>query len=169
MAIKKIAICCDSKGALLALNKEHIKSKAVSECYQQLTQASEICELELLWIPGPKGFDGNENADKLAKIGAAEEHIDYQCNLATNVIKTAKKEWLQKAFERYWENAPRMKHSKALLVYPDKYRTKKLLKMNKSRIRIWTMFLTGHGIFKKHLRTMGLISEANCRFCKENV
>ena len=105
----------------------------------------------------------------MAKIGAAKKHIDYQCKLATNVIKTAKKEWLQKAFERYWEYAPRMKHSKALMVYPNKYRTRKLVKMKKLRIRIWTMFLTGHGIFKKHLKTIGLISESNCRFCKENV
>ena len=73
-------------------------SISIQQWYQQLTQASEICELELLWIPDPKGFDGTENADKLAKIGAAKEHIDidYQCKLATNVIKTAKKEWLQK-------------------------------------------------------------------------
>ena len=31
------------------------------------------------------------------------------------------------------------------------------------------MFLTGHGIFIKHLKTMGLISENNCRFFKESV
>ncbi len=55
------------------------------------------------------------------------------------------------------------------MVYPNKYRTRKLLKMNKLRIRIWTMFLTGHGIFKTHLKTMVLISESNCRFFKENV
>ena len=62
-----------------------------------------------------------------------------------------------------------MKHLKALMVYPNKYRTRKLLKMSKLRIRISTILLKGHGIFKKHLKTMGLISESNCRFCKENV
>ena len=58
-------------------------------------------------------------------------------------------------------NASRMKHSSKHI---NMYRAKKLLRTKKSRIR--KMFLTSHGILKKHLRTMRIISEGNCRFCK---
>ena len=41
----------------------------------------------------------------------------------------------------------------------------RLIKMSKNSLRIYTMFLTGHGIFKNHLHKMGLAEDKKCRFC----
>lgn len=57
-----------------------------------------------------------------------------------------------------------MKHSKATMVYPNKYRTKKN-KMKMDQSEYGQTFVTSHLIFKKHLRKIGLISKVNFRVC----
>ena len=58
-----------------------------------------------------------------------------------------------------------MKHVKKLMLKPDPLRAKILLNLSKSKLRIVTMLMTGHGIFKSHLLKMKLVKDENCRFC----
>jgi hypothetical protein len=58
-----------------------------------------------------------------------------------------------------------MNHAKQLIVRPEIKRTGTLLKLSRKQLRIYVMFLTGHGIFKAHLHKMGIVSDKLCRFC----
>ena len=39
------------------------------------------------------------------------------------------------------------------------------LKRNRSDLRLVTVYLTGHGPFKMHLRRLQLATDTSCRFC----
>ena len=60
-----------------------------------------------------------------------------------------------------------MKHAKKIVVKPDAKRANILLNLNRQQLRILTMFLTGHGIFKEHLKKIGVAQEKECRFCND--
>ena len=59
-----------------------------------------------------------------------------------------------------------MKHAKNIVMQPDTKRANLLIRLNRRQLRIYMMFLTGHGIFKEHLYKLGLLQDKLCRFCK---
>ena len=60
-----------------------------------------------------------------------------------------------------------MKYAKEIILQPELSRSKILFQLSRRQLRIVTMFLTGHGIFKEHLCKMGVIADKLCRFCQE--
>ena len=40
-----------------------------------------------------------------------------------------------------------------------------LINLNRKQLRIITMILTGHGVFKNHMYNLNLIDDKLCRFC----
>ena len=81
-------------------------------------------------------------------------------------LKNSKKEWLKTKSIDYWARAPKMKHAKNIVNQPDTKRANLLFRLNRRQLRIYIMFLTGHGIFKEHLYKMRLSHDKLCRFCK---
>ena len=71
---RKFAICSDSKAAILSLqNFTSNQNQEVSFCYNTLLQLLQNgYEIQLVWTPAHVGIQGNEMADKHAKIAAAQ-------------------------------------------------------------------------------------------------
>lgn len=59
--------------------------------------------------------------------------------------------------------APKMKHSHAMISNLNQRRSKLFMNLNRKKLRVLTMFLTGHGVFKAHLKKVGLLQETECR------
>lgn len=48
-----------------------INFKLVWECNQSMMKLAECNKIQLVWVPGLTGFDGNEIADHLARQGSS--------------------------------------------------------------------------------------------------
>ena len=140
------------------------------ECCSKLKELGKGNNVTLIWVPGHHGIEGNEKADELAKKRSATKLVrpEPYCGLPSNICKFEKKKWMYKAAIGYWARVPKMKHAKQILLQPEPIRSKTLLQQSRRQVRIITMFLTGHGIFKEHLYKIGVISDKLCRFCQED-
>ena len=64
-------ILFDSQVAIKALKNFEISYKLVCDCYHSLVKLAEYDKIQLIWIPGHTGIDGNEMADQLARRGSS--------------------------------------------------------------------------------------------------
>ena len=70
---RDIEIYSDSQAVLKSLQKTKIKSRCIKDCSDTLKNlVNKQNTITLKWIPGHRGFEGNERADKLAKEGSQQ-------------------------------------------------------------------------------------------------
>jgi ribonuclease HI len=65
-----ICICSDSKAALLAPSSYTISSKLLHQCWLSSQDLSNNNRMSLFWVPGHCYIKGNEEADRLARMGS---------------------------------------------------------------------------------------------------
>ena len=61
-----IKIWSDSQASLKALASPVVKSRLILRCQTALQALSQKHTVELVWVPGHRGIDGNEAANQLA-------------------------------------------------------------------------------------------------------
>ena len=64
-------ILFDSQVAIKAFKNFKISHKLVWDCYQSLVKLAEWNRIQLIWVPGHTGIDGNEMAGQLARQGSS--------------------------------------------------------------------------------------------------
>ena len=68
---EKIIILVDSQAAILAIQKNIVKSHTVLTCIKNLNILGKDNDVIIAWTPGHTGIQGNEKAVILAKAGSA--------------------------------------------------------------------------------------------------
>jgi hypothetical protein len=74
--------CNDSKVDIKALDTFQINSKLIWDCHQSPVKLAECNRIQLVWVPGYTGIDGNEIADQLAMQGSSQPLIGPELPLA---------------------------------------------------------------------------------------
>ncbi|KAI5705593.1 hypothetical protein M8J75_000064 [Diaphorina citri] len=98
---------------------------------------------------------------------AVEENFDNPVNVvietagnwggqSNSETKTFIKSWAQKAHQDRWDKVSGLRHSKLMMLGPNKDLTMNILSLNRKNIRLVTSLITGHCGLRKHLQTMGL-------------
>src|SRR6202012_1705009 len=83
---RSICIYSDSQATLKALVNRKLSSSLLSECRDMIQLLSTQCNVRLIWIPGRRGFQGNEKAGELARIASdspfvgAEPCVPVSCS-----------------------------------------------------------------------------------------
>jgi ribonuclease HI len=161
-----ICIFSDSQAALKALCACKCSSKIVWECILSLRRLCQTNTVNLYWVPGHCGIEGNEMADNLAKLGSNSQFVGPEpfCGISNCSIKMEIRRWEEQKVVANWMAVSRCNQSKRFIT-PNVKNTKKLLELNKRALCTYTGLVTGHCPSKYHLKNIGRVQNDICRFC----
>ncbi|KAJ8962768.1 hypothetical protein NQ318_001167 [Aromia moschata] len=114
---RTIQICTDSQAALMAIESSKVKSRLVLDCKKILNDLASCNRVILTWVPGHSGVPGNEEADRLARLGSIGYPIGPEPILGVpySMGVSTMKELLNKEFEKSWQEAPGLNFHKMLI------------------------------------------------------
>ncbi|KAJ8934510.1 hypothetical protein NQ318_012984 [Aromia moschata] len=126
---RTIQICTDSQAALMAIESSKVKSRLVLDCKKILNDLASCNRVILTWVPGHSGVPGNEEADRLARVGSIGYPIGPEPILGVpySMGVSTMKELLNKEFEKSWQEAPGMRQAKTHIIGPSLKLTQSLL------------------------------------------
>ncbi|KAJ8946694.1 hypothetical protein NQ318_006951 [Aromia moschata] len=101
---RTIQICTDSQAALMAIESSKVKSRLILDCKKILNDLASCNRVILTWVPGHSGVPGNEEADRLARLGSIGYPIGPEPILGVpySMGVSTMKELLNKEFEKYY-------------------------------------------------------------------
>ena len=158
-----------AQAALKALAAVKTKSSLVQECKQALCELGSTNWVKLLWVPGHSNIEGNEQADALAREGSQQLLVGPEPALAYPKASASRsiEDWSHSQFVDFWISHPGLRQAKVLISGPLPKRAEEILRLSRKHMRVVVSFLTGHGPFRKHLHTIGVVNNPDCRFCEE--
>jgi ribonuclease HI len=90
----------------------------VWDCHQSLIQLAEHNRVQLIWVPGHEGIDGNETANQLARTGSENPFIEPgpACGISIGAAKKAVRDWTDRNHKKYWESTTGLKQAKGFTI-----------------------------------------------------
>lgn len=164
-----IRILSDSMAVLQALRSHTFTSGLIYECHRRLMEVCQYNQLTLQWIKGHSGSRGNDAADELARRGSDMTAIGPEPIIPTpfSKIRSLILNRTKRLHIEHWVSHDKCRQAREALPTIDSRLSKALLRLSKSRLRMVTCVLTGHGPFNKHLFNLGVTDSPLCRACME--
>ena len=161
-----ICIFSDSQAALNALKSFQCRSKLVWECIQSLSQLCQRNQVNLYWVPGHCGVEGNEKADTLARLGSSTHFIGPEpfCGVSSSALKMELISWESRKIELNWRCSVGALQAKRF-IQPNSKKRRNLLRLNKKDLSTITGLFTGHCPTRYHLKKLGKLDNESCRLC----
>ncbi len=127
-------------------------------------------KVDICWVKGHDKTTGNEYADMLAKVGMEEAaRLSYQSPFLPasplQVKKTLRRDFYLR-WQNRWENDNTCWVSH--LFRPQVRERKDLSHMSFQELSKLSQIITGHGLFKRHLRHWNDIGDIQCALCGED-
>ena len=110
----------DSQAASKAIDIVLINSKLVCDCRQSMVKLAEHNSIQLVWMPGHMGIDGNEITDKLARQGSSHPLIGPKPVLCISAEDTGGVigDWMSRIHEEHWQCVHGQRQTKGFLKRP---------------------------------------------------
>jgi len=161
----------DSQAVICALMSNSTTSQLVFDTMALLNELGHDNTVSLNWVKAHVGHAGNEEADRLAKLGALTPDTNAQVVGLSG--KASRKIVLNLMHERWtaeWQARKDCRQSKHFLSGVDKQKAIRILKLcDRPMLSGLVQFITGHNFLKRHefqvINKSKEIQEGSCRFC----
>jgi ribonuclease HI len=167
---RNIYILSDSQATIKALNNFLNNSKLVWDCHPSLMRLAEHDRVQLIWVPGHMGIDGNEMADQLATQGSSHPFIGPEpaLGISAKVAREVIRESTKRKYTEYWQSIHGQRQARGFLKRLSAKRVGERFSLSRNQLRILTgLFFTKHCQIKGPLFKMGLIDSPKCDRCKQ--
>ncbi len=161
----------DSRGAVASLGKCTTKDYLTWETKCLLSELKEYHEIEVIWTKGHNNNTGNEVADMLAKEGMRRAgDLSYAEPFMTTCqgqVKSEIRKITLDKWQRRWEQLDQ--HVVSKLFVPKIGPNKRVSRLSIQELSKLTQIVTGHGLFKRHMRHWNDLGDIQCALCGEDV
>ncbi|CAL8127771.1 unnamed protein product [Orchesella dallaii] len=164
----RIVIYSDSKSAIQALKTWNYMTLLVGECFQSLKALATERTLELVWIPAHVGFEGNEEADEVAKEAAGMTVYGPEpiVPVAMASVRSAIRVKAAEQHTDMWRSYNGARQTKELIDVPSMRVSNYLVTLCRQDLRLFTQVITGHSTLRGHLHRMRKADSDVCPFCE---
>jgi ribonuclease HI len=130
---RNIYILSDSQAAIKVLNNFKINSILVWDCHQSLMRLADHNRIQLIWMPGHMGIDGNEMADKLARQGSSCPFIGPQpaLGISAKIAREVIRGWTNRKHTEYCQSIHGRRQARGFLKRPSTKRPGELLSLSR--------------------------------------
>ena len=164
-----IKVFSDSRASIQALNSNIVTSQLVKDTVTQLNIiGNKVDRLEISWIKAHVGHDGNERADQLARDACKLDTITQDLLPPYSHFKQELSDLTYRFWKDEWENHNTCRLSKNFLPFPNKNKSKEILKLSRYQMRRLIEIITGQNNlnYVQSKVNQGKTTEL-CRFCEE--
>jgi hypothetical protein len=139
-----ICIGSDIKAVLLALSSYTILSKLLHQCWLSLQDLSNNNRVRLFWVPGHCAIKGNEEADRLARMGSDSHFCGPEpCfPLSASIVRDMNRKWVIDAHFKHWIALNSCRQSKLWIKHPKLQTTKYHMSFPKKQLRYFVSLIT---------------------------
>ena len=167
---EEISIYSDSQSVLKSLTKKNITNQFILDCHTALNELGKTNKIEIIWIPGHSGYQGNEKADFLAKEGSKKQiekqHYEIPMSRLKLEIENYSKRNIRREYEKTSENTHKITNQLLIASKQSLIKLRKeFLKTRTEDIATLSRVLSGHNNLNHHQRKMGLSFETGCEYC----
>ena len=163
----------DNQSVLSRLKSGLATDRLETQCMTKLTDLGLLTNLTIRWVRAHVGTEGNEMADKLAKLGTTDADVQSVfVPFPASHRNTTIRSYTNRLWSEEWKTLLGSKHghrnSKFWLSEPDPSRlSKELIKFDRSRISSVIAIISGHSSIGEHVsRACGQGTVPLCRLCK---
>jgi len=161
---QEITIYSDNLSCIHALRGIYTNSRATAETHSILQTVGSTNRLTVEWIPGHRGYYGNESADRLAKEGCKRffPSAEPLLPIRESVINTEIRHWVEDLWQSRWRANHSCRQTKLWIPYVRIKPRPSALHFGRQDLRTIVGIITGHTMVKKHLHTIGVSSDPFC-------
>jgi hypothetical protein len=161
----------DSQASIKALKKSIIQTQLVSDCKSNLQALCQTNSVQLNWIKAHVGHEGNEEVDKLAKLGAMSPTTDIEpiIPVSKRHIRSIIEQYTKDLWKIRWQHTPTARQTKIFLQSPNKKISKLLLRNDRITLGELGRWILGHNFLLRHnyLIDPFKFPSPMCRQCQE--
>jgi ribonuclease HI len=115
-------ICTDSKAALLLLTPSSytMSSKPLHQCWLSLKDLSNNNRVRLFWVPGHCDMEGNEEADRLARMRSDSHFCGPEPCVpkSASIVRDMNRKWVIDVHSKHWIALNSFRQSKLWIKQP---------------------------------------------------
>jgi ribonuclease HI len=181
--IRKLAILLDNQSAIAAMSRQQAQSgqHLIREAQHQMGRLGKKhpgIEIKIVWVPGHKGNEGNERANKEARKAAAGDETGMaglalgkrmqNIPASMTALKATYKRRVMEKWKEKWNGTKQMTRQQKFDKQPP---GNHVLKFYKGRTRkecsIITQLRSGHVALNKYLHRIKATDSPNCIRCNQ--
>ena len=139
-----------------------------------LDELSASNRVTLTWVKAHVGYPGNEKADSLAKLGAADtnNHVNDIPNVSVAVIRERLQACMTEQWKNDWIVNQPCRQTKHFFPGPALRLSKELMKYGRTYFSALVQVITGHNFLNRHNSLVELgevdIDIAKCSYCNDD-
>ena len=168
-APRAVSIYSDSQAVLRALSGNWVKSRVILECSRALSEIGRCISVQLCWIKGHSGVEGNERADAAAREAAASQGPLPATAIprSSAYYRAAFKDHLYVRWTERWSamEPSFARQTRIWFSEPSFRKTRRLLSLSRSTFSRAVRWITGHAFLGLQNFRCGSEATSACRLC----
>ena len=165
----------DSQAVIKSLQKRLTQNEIIKDCHEILNSLGKTNKVTINWIPGHKGYEGNEIADKLAKAGSMKEtNSDTYDRIPFNILTSYIKKHFNTTILNRYKNSGISSEAQIItnellnkLNNSTKNLSNILLKLSITNLSIIVKVLSNHNSLNYHQTAIDKAYNEHCDYCTE--